>query len=449
MSDAEGLMWRLEKDPFLSSTFANVTITDQPIDVERFRRRMERASIAIPRLRQRVRPAMGNLAPPTWVEDPEFSIGRHVRHVALPAPGSMRQLQDLATLIAADPFDRTRPLWEFVVVDGLRGGKGALIQKLHHTVADGEGSIKLSLQFLDLERNAPEPEPLVYEPPAATDTPSPAELVHTLLTDALRVPLGGLRQVATLVADPVRLPAAGQELLATASSAMRQLTDTQPHRSPLWTARSLDHQLEILRAPLEPIKKTAKRLGGTLNTAFMAVAAEAAGAYHREKGAPVEELRSSMAISTRKSESGSNAFSLVRFLIPTGDMPIEERFARTGAAVDAARSSAGPASLNRLAALTTSLPTSVLTRMARTQAEAIDFATSNVRAAPFPVYIGGAKVLQNHAIGPLAGVAFNLTLMSYDGSLDMGLNTDRAAIEEPELLRSLLMDAFRRFSKAR
>jgi hypothetical protein len=87
--------------------------------------------------------------------------------------------------------------------------------------------------------------------------------------------------------------------------------------------------------------------------------------------------------------------------------------------------------------------------MARTQAEAIDFATSNVRAAPFPVYISGAKVLQNHAVGPLGGVAFNLTLMSYNGSLDMGLNTDRAAIEEPELLRSLLVEAFRRFSKAR
>jgi diacylglycerol O-acyltransferase / wax synthase len=449
MSDAEGLMWRLEKDPFLSSTFANITITDRPIDVERFRRRMERASIAVPRLRQRVRPAMGNLAPPTWVDDSEFAIARHVRHIALPAPGSMRQLQDMATLIAADPFDRTHPLWEFVVVDGLRGGKGALIQKLHHTVADGEGSIRLSLQFLDMERDAPEPEPLVYEPPAPSDTPSTTDVFHTLMTDALRVPINGLRQVATLLADPVRLPAAGQELLATASSVVRQLSDTQPHRSPLWTERSLDHQLEILRTPLEPIKKAAKRLGGTLNTAFMTVAAEASGVYHRQKGFPVEELRSSMAISTRQSESGSNAFSLVRFLIPTGDMPIEERFARTTTAVDAARTSAGPASLNRLAALTTSLPTSVLTHLARTQAEAIDFATSNVRAAPFAVYITGAKVLQNHAIGPLGGVAFNLTLMSYNGSLDMGLNTDRAAIEEPELLRSLLVDAFRRFSKAR
>jgi diacylglycerol O-acyltransferase / wax synthase len=449
MSDAEGLMWRLEKDPFLSSTFANITITDGPIDIERFRRRMERATIAVPRLRQRVQPAMGNFAPPSWVDDPEFSITRHVRHVALPAPGSLRQLQDLATLIAADPFDRTRPLWEFVVVDGLRGGKGALIQKLHHTVADGEGSIKLSLQFLDLERGAPEPEPLVYEPSTPAEAPHVSDIVHTLVNDALRVPLNGLRQVATLLTDPVQLPAAAQSLAATASSVMRQLNDTDPHRSPLWTARSLDHEFEILRTPLEPIKKAAKRLGGTLNTAFMTVAAEASGAYHREKGSPVEELRTSMAISTRKSESGSNAFSLVRFLIPTGEMSIQDRFARTTAAIEAARTSAGPASLNRLAVLTTSLPTSMLTRMARTQAQAIDFATSNVRAAPFPVYISGTKVLQNHPVGPLGGVAFNLTLMSYDGSLDMGLNTDRAAIEDPALLRSLLMDAFRRFSKAR
>jgi hypothetical protein len=83
-----------------------------------------------------------------------------------------------------------------------------------------------------------------------------------------------------------------------------------------------------------------------------------------------------------------------------------------------------------------------VTRIARQQTQTVDFATSNVRAAPFPVYIAGARVVENYPIGPLGGVAFNLTLMSYDGSLDMGLHIDTKAIEDPALLRTLTRTAF-------
>ena len=141
MSDAEGLMWRLEKDPHLSSTFANVTVLDKSPNFDVFLRRMERATYAVPRLRQRVQPAPANLSAPMWVDDSNFDLRYHVRHLALPKPGTMRQLLDLASLIACDAFDRTRPLWQFVVVDGLRGGKSALIQKMHHTIVDGEGGV--------------------------------------------------------------------------------------------------------------------------------------------------------------------------------------------------------------------------------------------------------------------------------------------------------------------
>lgn len=213
MSDAEGLMWRLEKDPHLSSTFASVTILDRPPDVDRLMRRMERATLAVERLRQRVQPMPVNLTAPMWVDDPNFEIRYHVRHMALPKPGSMRQLLDLASLIACDPFERTRPLWQFVVVDGLRGGKAALIQKLHHTIADGETSVQLSLQFLDFERDAPEPPPI---DPATIDQPaepvpngSNQDLLRDLLAGSLRMPLGLIRQIRDLLADPAGIPEAG------------------------------------------------------------------------------------------------------------------------------------------------------------------------------------------------------------------------------------------------
>jgi len=135
-------MWRLDKDPYLSSTFANLSVLDRAPDFDRLRRRMDRASIAIPRLRQRVQSAPANLTPPLWVDDPDFDIDYHVRRIALPAPGSMRQMLDLATLITNDPFDRTRPLWQFVVIEGLEDGHAVLVEKLHHSIADGEGSVQ-------------------------------------------------------------------------------------------------------------------------------------------------------------------------------------------------------------------------------------------------------------------------------------------------------------------
>jgi hypothetical protein len=155
-----------------------------------------------------------------------------------------------------------------------------------------------------------------------------------------------------------------------------------------------------------------------------------------------------MAVSTRTEGSGANAFSLARMLVPTGEMSIAERFALIQTASSAARDGGGAAALETIAAVASALPTSMITRIARQQAQTVDFATSNVRGAPFPLYMAGAQLLENYPIGPLAGVAFNLTLLSYDHSLDMGVNVDRAAVADPELLRRCLERAFQDLLRA-
>lgn len=438
MSDSEALMWRMEQDPHLSSTFANVTVLDHPGNAAAFRARMERASWAVRRLRQRVRPAPANLTVPVWEDDPDFDIDYHVRHVAIPTPGSMRQLLDLATLIAADPFDRTRPLWQFFVVDGLRGGKGALIQKMHHTIADGEASLAMSLQFLDFEPNAPEPPPL--DPALMADAEAEEDhrlnLVRDLTAASWRLPLGIARQVRDMVTNPTTIPSAGGGL----GEIVANLKHPPRTPSALWTERSLKRRLETLQVSLESTKAAAKRLGGTLNTAFLTAAADAAGRYHRHLGAPVDTLNASMAVSTRTKQSGSNAFSLARFAVPTSAMTIEERFAIVLERTSQAKSAT--TGLEALAAIVAAIPTPVLARFARQQSHSVDFATSNVRAAPMKVYIAGAEVLANYPIGPLVGVAFNATLLSYNGSLDIGLNCDSAAVTDTALLRDCLQASF-------
>jgi WS/DGAT/MGAT family acyltransferase len=446
MTDAEGLMWRLEKDPYLSSTFGNVTFLDRPLDRDRLVRRMARAVEAIPRLRQRVQPAPVGLSAPTWVDDAEFDLSRHIRHVALPEPGADRDLLDLAALWVADPFERTRPLWEFLVVDGLAGGRGALLQKFHHTVIDGEAGVRVSMQFLDLQRDAPEPPPLGEDERAEPVTAREPNPVGELLAGTFRLPLALARQGRELLADPFRLPVMAQAVVATTRGIVTQLADTERAHSPLWTARSLSRRLEVLRTPLEETKQAAHRLGGGLNTAFVTIAAHAAATYHDELGAPVDTLRASMAVSTRTKGSGANAFTLARLLVPTGPMPIADRFQAIEAAAGQAKAGTGAASLDVLSTVAATLPTSVVTRLARQQSQTVDFATSNVRGAPVPVYIAGARVVSNHPIGPLGGVAFNLTLLSYAGSLDMGLHVDTAAVAEPQRLHRALACAARDFA---
>ncbi len=450
MSDAEGLMWRLEKDPYLSSTFGTVMVLDRAPDFDSFRRRMERTALAIPRLRQRVLPAPANLSPPTWVDDPDFDIDRHVRRIACPKPGTLRQVLDLATLIVADPFERTRPLWQFVVVEGMRGGKAAVIQKMHHTITDGERGVELSLQYLDFERDAPEPPPIVDDPTEHVDAPPPstADALKDIVAGSLRLPLGIVKQVRELLADPTAIPDASNAATKTLRGIVSQLSDTEGARSPLWTRRSLQRSIHPLRAPFRSTKDAAKHLGGTLNTAFLTAAADAASAYHTEMGVPVESLRASMAISTRTDSSGGNAFTLARLLVPTAEMPITERFLAIDEATKVARESSKTAGLDTLATITTALPTSLITRLARQQAQTVDFATSNVRGSPVPVFVAGAQLLELYPIGPLGGVAFNMTLMSYLGSLDMALNIDTAAVDDPELLTTCLDRSFKRLLRA-
>ena len=448
MTDVEALMWNLEKDPHLSASMAMLTLFDQPPDPERLRARIERAVASVPRLHQRVVPALGRLAPPEWREDPDFDLDHHLRWVGLPAPGSMRQLLDLASRIVHDPFDRTRPLWEFVVVEGLEGGKAAMVQKLHHAITDGKGGVRLSEQFIDLERDATEP----MAPARPVAEPLDAGLVATTadtLTHNLRRGLGiarrGLGEAAALALHPDRLPALGRDAADLAGSLLRQVAVTDPARSSLWTERSLRRQIEVLRVPFEDAKRASKALGGTLNDLFVTAAAGGAGAYHRNAGFPVDQLRISMPVSTRTDRTaGGNAFTPARVLVSAGIEDPAKRFAVIREELATTRHERALGAADGFAGLANLLPTSLVVRVARQQVETVDFAASNVRGAPFPLYIAGARMEGNYPIGPIGGTAWNLTLMTYDGNLDMGLNIDAGAVEDPEGLRDAIDDEFAR-----
>jgi len=447
MSDVEALMWNLEKDPHLSSSIATVTFLDRAPDEDRLRARLEAAAMSIPRLRQRVVPSFGRLAPPEWREDPEFDLGYHLRKLRVTGKGTHRDVLDLACDLTNRPFDRTRPLWEFTVVEGVEGARSAMIQKLNHAVTDGEGGIRMSEQFIDVERDAEQP--LVTMDPVEAEAGPDSIMERTIdsLSHNLRRGVGigrrAVEHVGGVVAHPARLGSIGGEAREFVESAVRQIAVSDPAHSPLWSERTLGRRFETLQIPFDDAKTAARSLGGSLNDFFVVGAANAAREYHLARDVAVDELRVSMPVSTRtKGSSGGNAFTPTRLLVPLDIDDPRERFDAIRERLDATKQERAISATNSLAGFVNLLPTSVSVRFARQQVETVDFATSNVRAAPFPLYIAGARIEANYPMGPTGGTAWNITLMSYNGSLDVGVNIDTGAVARPEELRDRLEEAY-------
>jgi diacylglycerol O-acyltransferase / wax synthase len=441
MSGFESLMWELERDPRLSSAFANLTIFDRPPDRDVFRTRMHRATLAVPRLRQRVITSANPLERPRWEEDLDFDLDHHLRWTHLGSSGDTESLYELAATLSGQPFDRERPLWEFVTIEGLDGGRAAMLQRLHHTITDGEGGVRLSVQFLDFERHPADPYAAPdtsrrnsREPDTATDTRDADESgVGSDWWDRAASRVTGLVSAGTnaISTGATALPERGSEFTAMARSTLRQLRVGQ-RRSPLWTERSLSRWFGTTVLALEDVRDAAHELGGSVNDLFITGAVDAAGAVHRSAGMPVDELRVSMPVSTRHDRSaGGNAFSPTQMLAPTGDMTPEERFNELHAILNAIKGERAIGALEGAANAASVLPSAAIVRTGQHLAGAVDFVCSNVRAAPFDLFIGGAFMEANYPMGPLAGTAFNLTTMSYRGWLFLGLTVDRAAVDDP------------------
>lgn len=469
MSDAEALMWTIEKDPWLNPSGAMLTILDRPLDFDAFRVRINNAAAEIPRMRERVVPGFGRLAPPTWATDPEFDLDYHLRRISLPAPATERQLYDLATRLYEDPYDRTRPLWMFVVIEGLEGGRAALFSKMHHTVTDGIGAMRLSERYLEFSIDEPVPEPIDLGAVIAAsvdtgddgnvDAVSPGETLLRSLEHVAKRQAGiakrAIGEVATWTGDPQQARDLAEEAVATARATAAQVRADDdgdiPIGSPLWTGRSRRRHLESISLSLDDVKATGKALGGSVNDVFVTGITIGAIEYHRARGAKLAGLNASFVVSTRQDSAiGGNSFTPTLVPLPgTFRSPkkllatIRDRMAERREGVGR-----GGGAMGALAGLANLLPTSVLTQVARSQAARLDFATSNLRGAPIPTYMSGALVERMIIMGPVAGTAMNITTMSYAGDLNIGLFIDPAAVDDPADLRECIEAGYRRLFEA-
>src|SRR5215208_2931585 len=196
---------------------ASTTLFEGPApSYEEFREHIDSRLHLVPRFRQKLRFVPFGQGRPVWIDDPQFNLDYHVRHTALPPPGSEEQLRTLAGRIFSQRLDRTKPVWEMWLVDGLEGGRFAIVAKTHHCLVDGVSGVDITNVLFDLDRepaDAVEPEPWLPQP-----EPSPSQLLGEALVDRATNPAEIVRGVEALVTAPRRAASAAMRELGAAGS---------------------------------------------------------------------------------------------------------------------------------------------------------------------------------------------------------------------------------------
>jgi len=457
MSEHEHLMWEMEKAPWLNPNGPGLVLLDKPINMEHFTARIRHAIAQEPALTQRVVEASTPLGRHHWAPDADFDLDRHLHHRTLEAPGTERQLMDLATELYNEPLDRNHALWRFVVIDGLESGQGALWLFTHHALSDGIGQVEMSAHYYALSPDEPQQPPVDLDAiiaerveahqAAAGSTPSLVREAKHAASEVLDDAREAAAEVMMWGADPGRITDRLRDVGSALRSTANQLTGSdgrRAHGSALWENRSAQRHLEYASVDLAELKTAAKAHGGSINDGFVAVMLEATAEYHQHHGVDLDEIRSSFVLSTRKDNTGlGNEFTPVVVAFSGGSLPWDDRMSEVTERIAAARADAvATGGVSAMAGAASAMPGMVVNKLARAHSATIDFATSNIRGVPFALYVSDSRVQQVITQGPLAGTPCNATAMSTDGSFDVGLFTDPAAITEPELFRDCVRRAF-------
>src|SRR5262252_8799753 len=438
MNPLETAMWRAESaDPRLRVNVSMLELLDPPPDWDRLLAAHEWASRMVPRMRQRVVEPTLALGTPTWVTDADFDLSQHVHRVRLPAPGSMRQLLDLVQEFAATPFERDRPLWASLFVEGLADGRAGFAIKSHHSVTDGLGAVQLMIRLHSrtAEHDPQRPEPPV---PAAAEA-TRAGLFAGQVADAVRAtPTAALRQGAGLLGALSRPWETASQVAGQAAGAARFLSQSAsaPAGSVLLSRRGGDWHFEAIEVPLADLKAGAQAAGGSLNDGLLAAVIGGFRRYHEQHGAPVDRLSLGFPISLRNSDDpqGGNRFTGAKFAAPMAERDPAARIAAVRQFVLEARAAsavAADAVPGALAPVIGWLPAPVVSTVSGRLTSTNDVQVSSIPGVPFPVYIAGSRITHMYPFGPLPGCAAMITLISHDGDCCIGINTDTLAVTDP------------------
>jgi WS/DGAT/MGAT family acyltransferase len=397
----------------------------------------------VPRYRQRVAEVPGHLADPVWVDDPQFNIDYHVRRSSLPRPGTEAQLLDLVSRLTSRPLDRKRPLWEVYLVEGLADGRVAVITKTHPALVDGLTAIDISQVLLDVEPDAPVPEPVTWQPQRL---PSGAELVLQALDEYVRRPSSAVDTARAALTDvrstAARLGGVAEGLLRTARRAVLPAPN-----SPLNAPVGRQRRVALARAELDDVKNIRKVHGGTVNDVLLNVVTGALREWLLSRGEPVvagTSVRALVPMSMQDDDAvAGNRVSSYLVDLPVGEPNPRVRLTRLSYAMRGTAQhgrSVGADSLIALAGFAPPTLHALGARAARGLSRRLfNLVVTNVPGPQVPLYAAGSRMLEVFPVVPLAsgqGLAIGMT--SYHGRVFFGLNADRDSVGDVDVLADLI-----------
>ncbi|ORW07478.1 WS/DGAT/MGAT family O-acyltransferase [Mycobacterium kyorinense] len=411
----------------------------------------------VPRYRQKVREVTMGLARPVWIDDRDFDITYHVRRSALPSPGSDEQLHELIARLAARPLDKSRPLWEMYLVEGLTKNRIALYTKSHQALINGLSALEIGHVIADRTRRPP-PFPEDIWVPARE--PGTARLLLGAIGEwALRpgVQLQAVRSgITELATNSEQLVDVGRRMFDVA----RTLARGRAPSSPLNTTVSRNRRFTVARGPLEDYRTVRARYECDVNDVVLAVITGALRNWLLSRGevvAPTATVRAMAPLAVYVDESfdlagpGQAMSEVAPFLV---DLPVGEGNAvvRLSQIAHATESNPAAASLVDARSIVTlsgfapptlhAMGIRVATGLPSFGGRAFNLLITNAPGAQAQMYIAGAKLLETYAVPPLLNkqvLAIGVT--SYNGMLYFGINADRDAMSDVDVLPGLLSES--------
>jgi diacylglycerol O-acyltransferase / wax synthase len=409
----------------------------------------------VPRYRQRVRTVPGHLANPVWVDDEDFDVTYHVRRSALPKPGTQEQLLDLVARVQSRQLDRDRPLWEVYLVEGLADGHFAIVTKTHQALVDGINAMDVGQLILDPSESVPGVSADTW---TAAPEPSDLDLVLSAISDAVQRPtdlidtvrsgLGEVRSASLRVAGEL-----GRLASVVARTAARP-APSSPLNSEIGSAR----RFVVVATDLDDYRKIRTRLSRpgedevTVNDVVLATVSGALRNWLLTRGEPVRPstvVNAMVPMSVRDDIGATRIGNLVQAFVvrlPVGEPSPVMRLHQVSYAMRAHQDTGRAIGAEALVGLAGFAPPTLHALGARVASamsrRVFNLVVTNVPGPQHPLYAAGARLIASYPVMPLAkGQAVSIGLTSYDGGVYYGLNADRDAMPDLDVLGQCLADA--------
>ena len=422
-------------DPSLRSTVIALAILDRAPDWERLHARLDRLTLFVPALRKRPLYGATGFSAPRLAVDPDFDLDVHVRRYRLPVDVGWQGLLDDARRMSLTDFDRNRPLWEAVLIEGLPGDQSAFLLKLHHSIADGAATVMIALSLFEFGEQVNPDEPVPPPAPAAEDV-SVTDVTIANLTDNFKwgteLAASSIRGAVGLVRGSVSAPTqTWSRVWNTVSSIGRFTSVTDGPMSPVLAGRGTTYRFAAFNLPFAALRGAAKSRDLSVNDAFLAALAGGFDIYHRRHGVVLDELRINVPISLRgdpgdRTGQASNAVSIARFPFPIAGLSTSERMTAAHDLVSDWREEPALRLADPLAEVSWFVPVPMLAQAAQSS----DITASNVPGPPVPLYLAGAKMLAAYPLVATIGAAVNITMVTYDGTAYVGISADDRAVSD-------------------